>query len=464
MEEKRTSLLIVEDDEGIRGQLRWALASEYDIHLATDGQEALEVFARVRPGVVTLDLGLPPKPNGAEEGLRVLAGVLGLDPTAKVIVLTGNAGKEHALEAIQLGAFDYYLKPVEIEAFRTTVRRAAYLHELEAEVRARGAGLGLAGTFEGIIGTTSAMREIISSIERVAGSSATVLISGESGTGKELVARAIHARSPRRDRPFVPINCGAIPETLLESELFGHEKGAFTGAHVQRIGRLEAAEGGTVFLDEVGELTAALQVKLLRFLQDHQIERVGGRQPVSLDVRVVAATNADLTRAMSAGSFREDLFYRLSVVSIQVPPLRERREDIPPLAQAFFERYREECQRPRLRGFSPDARAAMAVYGWPGNVRELENKVKRAVIMANGPIITAEDLGLAGATHGTERSLRAERERVERTLVIEALKRTRGNVSQAARGLGISRPTLLAMLSRMGLEAHNFKEKKRAGS
>ncbi len=462
MEAHRPSLLVVEDNEAIRGQLLWALQSNYDVHQAGDGQQALETFARVRPGIVTLDLGLPPDPDGSGEGLRVLAGVLGLDPAAKVIVLTGNAERANALRAIQLGAFDYYLKPVEIEELRATVRRAAYLHELEREARAVSGSDTGAGVFEGIIGACAPMREVVGAIERVAGTSATVLVKGESGTGKELVARAIHARSARRDRPFVPINCGAIPETLLESELFGHEKGAFTGAHVQRAGRLEMAEGGTVFLDEIGELSLPLQVKLLRFLQDHQIDRVGGRQPLSLDVRVIAATNRDLTRAMAAGNFREDLFYRLSVVSLEIPPLRERQGDIALLAQAFLERCRAECQRPRLRGFAPEALAALEKCPWPGNVRELENKVKRAVIMADGPTITAEDLALEGPAPGTDRSLRAERERVERTLVIEAVKRTRGNVSRAARELGISRPTLTVMLSRMGVEPRDFKGKPQA--
>ncbi len=460
MEPKRVSLLIVEDDDAIRNQMQWALARDYDVHLAGGRLQALETFARIRPGIVTVDLGLPPQADGAEEGLRVLAGVLGLDPAAKVIVLTGNTERAHALRAIHLGAFDYYLKPVEIEELRATIRRAAYLQALEREARAAPGGEPWAGAFEGIVGACSRMREVVSAIGRVAESSATVLIRGESGTGKELVARAIHARSDRRGSPFVPIDCGAIPETLLESELFGHEKGAFTGAHIQRKGRLETAQGGTVFLDEIGELSPALQVKLLRFLQDHQIQRVGGRQAIALDVRVIAATNTDLARAIAVRTFREDLFYRLSVVSIQVPPLRERGEDVALLAQAFLERYRAQCQRPRLRGFSPDAEAVMGKYAWPGNIRELENKVQRAVIMADGPLLTAGDLGLAGATGGTERSLKAERERVERMLVIETLKRTRGNVSQAARDLRISRPTLISMLSRMGMEVKDFKETK----
>ena len=458
----KTSLLIVEDDEGIRSQLRWALAGDYDVHLATNGQEGLEAFARAQPGVVTLDLGLPPHPDGAQEGLRVLAGVLSLAPTTKVIVLTGNTDKANALKAIRLGAFDYYLKPVEIEEFRTTVRRAAYLHGLERDARVAASGDG--GPYEGIIGGCAAMREVLGTIDRVAGTNATVLIQGESGTGKELVARAIHARSARKDRAFVPINCGAIPETLLESELFGHEKGAFTGAHVQRTGRLETADGGTVFLDEIGEMSLGLQVKLLRFLQDHQIERVGGRLLIRLDVRVIAATNSDLPQAMTAGAFREDLFYRLSVVSIALPPLRERQEDVLLLALTFLDRYRAECQRPRLRGFAPDAEEAIKNYAWPGNVRELDNKVKRAVIMASGHTLTAEDLGLAGVTRGTEGSLKAERERVERVLAIEALKRTQGNVSQAARDLGISRPTLNSLLARMAVDARDFKKRKAAES
>ena len=462
MEGKKVGVMVVEDDAGIRILLRRALDADYEVHLAGDGREALEIFARVRPGVVTLDLGLPPDPQGTEEGFHVLADVLALDPTAKVIVVTGNAEKAHALEAIRMGAFDYYLKPVELEEFCTTVRRAAYLHGLEEEARARAADVAGRDPFEGILAVCERMRAVMGDIERVAKTDATVLIQGETGTGKELVAKAIHARSARRAHPFVPINCGAIPETLLESELFGHEKGAFTGANIQRKGQLETAQGGTAFLDEIGELSPAFQVKVLRFLQDHQVQRVGGRQQIPLDVRVIAATNRDLAQALAQGSFREDLFYRVSVVTLQLPPLRERGEDIPLLAEAFLEQYRKECERPRLSGFARDARAAMAKYGWPGNVRELENKVKRAVIMAPGGLVTAEDLGLAGASRWTERALKAEKERVERTLVIEALKRHRGNLSQAALDLGISRPTLNAVLARMGVVARDFKRPKKA--
>ena len=460
MEQKRACVLVVEDDPGIRVLLRRALVDDYDVHLAGDGREALETFARVRPGIVTLDLGLPPRPQGAEEGLRVLAAVLGLDPAVRVIVLTGNTDKANALRAVQMGAFDYYLKPVELEDFCIRVRRAAFLRQLEEEEEPA-QETGGPGSLEGILGVTLRIREVMGVVERVAVTDTTVLIQGESGTGKELVASAIHARSARRDQPFVPINCGAIPETLLESELFGHEKGAFTGADFQRKGRLETAQGGTLFLDEIGELSPPLQVKLLRFLQDHQIERVGGRELIPLDVRVIAATNRDLSRALAVGKFRQDLFYRIGVVTIDIPPLRERRGDIPMLAQSFLEQFRAECGRPQLKGFTRDAQSALRNHAWPGNVRELENKVKRAVIMATGGLITTGDLGLEGAPGSTESALKAERDHVDHALVLGALRRYRGRLNVVAEELGISRPTLNKILERIGVEARDFKKPKR---
>jgi len=406
--------------------------------------------------VVSLDLGLPPSPEGAEEGLKALDEILRVAPSTKVVVVTGNTDRENALKAIQLGAFDYHLKPVDLDEYKVVLRRAGYLRELTQESEAAARSMEASIRFEEILGNTPRMREIFGVIQRVAKTDATVLIEGESGTGKELIARAIHHRSSRRNGPFVAINCGAIPETLLESELFGHEKGAFTGAHVQRKGKLEVASGGTLFLDEIGELPVLLQVKLLRFLQERTIERIGGRELIALDLRIIAATNRDLKAHLQKGLFREDLFYRLSVVAVQVPPLRERGEDVLLLANTFLQRSAKEDRR-RVR-FGPDAVAAIVAYGWPGNVRELENKVRRAVIMARGRVIEPADLDLTPAEPAQVGSLRETRERVERQALVEVLSRHRGNVSQAARELKVSRPTLHGLLDKHDINAKDFRQ------
>jgi len=378
-------------------------------------------------------------------------------------VITGNGQADAALEAIRQGAFDYYQKPIDVEELRVMLRRAAHIHRLEQGNEIRQRRREMVGRFEDLLGTSSGMREVFGLIERVATSSTTVLITGESGTGKELIARAIHAKSPRRDGPFIPINGGAIPETLLESELFGHEKGAFTGAHVRRQGRVEQADGGTLFLDEVGELPLTLQVKLLRFLQEREIERVGGRQRILVNVRVIAATNTDLRKGIEAGRFRDDLYYRLSVVTLAMPPLRERGEDVLLLADAFLRRFRHEGNGKRVRGFSPEALAALWAHTWPGNVRELENRVQRAVIVAAGPVLTPADLELAPAAPG-KLNLKEARERVERKVVVEALVRCKGNITQAAREMEITRPTLHALMNKYGLRADQFRESTEAST
>ena len=408
-------LLIVEDDEAIRTQLKYALRDRYALWFAENRVEALALVEEVGPDVVSLDLGLPPHPETAEEGLRALEDILRAGPTTKVVVLTGSGDRVNARRAIALGAFDYLAQ----------------------------------------------LREIFSMVSLVAKTEVTVLIQGESGTGKELVARAVHGKSLRKNAPFVAINCGAIPETLLESELFGHEKGAYTGAHVQRKGKLELADGGTVFLDEVAEMPTSLQVKLLRFLQERTVERLGGRQSIPVDVRIIAASNKDLKDEIAAGGFREDLYFRLSVVTITLPPLRERAEDIGMLANTFLRRAGQEYRR-KLR-FSREAIAAVAKYQWPGNIRELENSIQRASIMARGRFIESADLGIPSAGLPEHVSLREARNRVERQVVVDALTRTRGNISRAATELGVSRPTLHSLLDKHGIDSRELRPARAIG-
>jgi two-component system, NtrC family, response regulator len=383
-------LLVVDDDEAIRTQLKYALRDDFTLSLAEDRRAALAALETERPQLVSLDLGLPPAADSAEEGLRTLEEILAKAPATKVVVLTGNGDRANAIRAIQLGAFDYQLKPIDTTSLKVVLQRAAYLQSLEADAEKDAQAQETAVRFEEILGTTPAMREIFGVIKRVSKTDATVLIQGESGTGKELLARAVHSNSRRKSRPFVAINCGAIPETLLESELFGHEKGAYTGAHVQRKGKLELANGGTLFLDEIGEMSVPLQVKLLRFLQERQLERVGGRETIGVDARVIAATNKDLRAELQASRFREDLYYRLSVVNINVPPLRDRGEDVVLLANAFLRKQAQE-QRRKVR-FSRDAVEALARYQWPGNVRELENVIERLLVVSRYGVIDVKHL------------------------------------------------------------------------
>jgi two-component system NtrC family response regulator len=457
-DQHRPRVLIVDDQEGIRTQLRWGLADQFDVVLAGTTEEATHAVRNQLFDAVTLDLGLPPDPDGATEGLRLLEEWLVHDPAMKVVVLTGNADHQNALRAVQLGAFDYYLKPVKLDELRVILDRACNLARLDREAFSKGAAVSPPAEGDEILGDGLAMRRIFDTIKRVARTDVTVLISGESGTGKELVARAIHAKSPRRAQPFVAINCGAIPENLVESELFGHEKGSFTGAHAQRKGRLEIADAGTVFLDEVAELPAPVQVKLLRVLQERKLERVGGRELIPLDVRILAATNRDIKKETSEGRFREDLYYRLVVVTIRTPPLRERLEDLPLLAFHFLERFSAEY-KVRAKVFSSDSLSAMRTYAWPGNVRELENKIKRAVIMAKGRRITPADLDLAADVAQVEPpSLKAARSETERRLLMEALQRHRGNISQAAKAIQISRPAFHELLAKHEIRADDYKK------
>jgi len=440
-------LLIVEDDEEIRTQMKWALGKDYEILLVENRAAAVEMFRSSRPAVVLLDLGLPPKPGSSEEGLAALSEILALDRLAKIIIVTGQNEKEIALQAVGAGAYDFLCKPIEMDELKLVLKRCFHLAGLEREYRAMRELLH-ADSFEGMLGNSRPMLGVFEAIRKVATTDVPVLILGESGTGKEMVAHAIHQRSNRKNGPFVPINCSAIPETLLESELFGHEKGAFTGAHIQRKGRIESAAGGTLFLDEIGEIPPQLQVKLLRFLQEQRIARIGGRDEFHVDTRVVTATNVDLKKAMAAGTFREDLFYRLSVVQISMPPLRERENDISLLAQAFLNRFTTEVPKKGL-AFDRDAIRAINAHQWPGNVRELENSVRRAVIMAEGKHLTAKDLGLTSAITGNVATLKSAREALEREFIQRALRKHAGKITAAATDLGVSRPTLYELMEKL---------------
>ncbi|HJU17010.1 MAG TPA: PEP-CTERM-box response regulator transcription factor [Stellaceae bacterium] len=445
----KPKLLVVEDDDGLIRQYRWAFP-EYQVSMAQTREAACAIVGREHPPVAVIDLGLPPDPDGASEGLALIRDILALMPDAKVIVATGSAEVGHALEAIAGGAFDFYQKPVDIAVLRVMIERAHRLYRLEAENR-RLRALPRPSPIERIVTGDEAMLKVCRSIEKLAATDVTVLILGDSGTGKEALANALHELGPRAGQPFVPINCAAIPDTLLESELFGHERGAFTGAIKRTIGKVESAHGGTLFLDEIGDLPHPLQVKLLRFLQDQMIERVGGRQPIQVDVRIVCATNQDLSEKMQRGEFREDLFYRLNEVIIRVPPLRQRGGDAVLLANHFLNRFAPQFGRP-IKGFSAAALAAVTAHPWPGNVRELENRVKRAVVMSEGRVIEPADLELAAPLEESiDLDIRAARSRAEREVIELALAQCNGIISTAAKLLKISRPTLYALMEAHGI-------------
>ena len=440
-------LLVVEDDPGLQSQLRWSFEG-YEVLVAEDRKQAIAALRRHEPPVVTLDLGLPPDPANASEGLRTLDEILHLAPHTKVIVVTGNDDRSNALKAIAAGAYDFYQKPVDPEMLGLIVARAARLAELEAENRRL--AQAERSPLEGIVGASPQMLQVSRMVEKVAPSEVTTLILGESGTGKELIARALHDLSPRREGPFVAINCAAIPGDLLESELFGHEKGAFTGAAKQTRGKVEYAEGGTLFLDEIGDMPLALQAKMLRFLQERVIERIGGRRPIPVDTRIVCATHQDLKALMGERSFREDLYYRISELVIELPPLREREGDRLLLARSFLERFGAHNGR-SFTGFTEDAVAAIEAHPWPGNVRELENTVRRAVVMAEGKRITAEALGLSVAEASAPLNLRQVREQAESAALHQALALYANNISRAAEALGVSRPTVYDLMKKYGL-------------
>jgi len=443
-------LLVVEDDAGLQKQLKWSF-DDLEVVIAGDREAALVAVRRYEPPVVTLDLGLPPDADGASEGLATLEQILALAPATKVIVVSGNQDRANAVQAVAAGAYDYYHKPIEPEILRLIVNRAMHLHQLEAENRRLQQPQG--GALAGIITGSAVMQKVCRTVEKVAPVDATVLLLGDSGTGKELLARALHDLSPRAKERFVAINCAAIPENLLESELFGYEKGAFTGASKQTKGKIEYAHQGTLFLDEVGDLPFALQAKLLRFLQERVVERLGGREEIPVDVRVVCATHQDLRRLIEAGRFREDLFYRISEITIDIPALKAREGDSVLLAHAFLERYGKQYNK-TLKGFTPDALNAIKCHAWPGNVREMENCIKRAVIMSDEIRISAADLGLPlGKEESVLLNLRQAREIAEREAVSRALARVNGNVARAAELLGVSRPTLYDLVNRFGIQA-----------
>lgn len=452
MGEEKKKLLIVEDDPGLQKQLRWSFDA-YEVLVAGDRESALALIRRHEPAVVTMDLGLPPDPDGVSEGFSTLEQILALAPDTKIIVLTGQHEHANAVQAIGMGAYDFNQKPFDPEMLGLMIKRAFYLHALQQENH-RMQLTAVESPLSGIVSRDPGLAKVCRNIEKVAPSNVSVMLLGESGTGKEVFARALHKLSPRSEKRFMAINCAAIPEHLLESELFGYEKGAFTGAAKQTLGKIESADGGTFFLDEVGDLPMSLQAKLLRFLQERVIERVGGREEISVDVRIVCATHQKLKELIESGRFREDLYYRLSEIVVMIPPLRERVGDPTMLAHHFKNKFSEQNKRASM-SFSPDALVAIANYDWPGNVREMENCIKRAVIMADSAQITAEDLGLPIVLDEKEEdpiNLRQVREEAEYKALVRVLAKSDGSIVKAAEMLGVSRPTLYDLLSRHGLK------------
>jgi two-component system NtrC family response regulator len=441
-------LLIVEDDPGLRSQLRWCF-DNYEVVFAEDREAALAQVRRHEPAVILQDLGLPPDPDGVEEGMATVSDILSLASESKIIVVTGNGDEQAAVRAIGLGAYDFYSKPVETDTLKLIVSRAFHVARLERENRRLLANSGQ--PLDGLITASHNMLRACSLLERVAGTDATTLLQGETGTGKEVMAQGLHRLSPRCEGRFVAINCAAIPENLLESELFGYERGAYTGAHKQTKGKLELAHGGTLFLDEIGDMPVSLQSKLLRFLQSRTLERVGGREEIPVDVRVVCATHRDLSELIESGEFREDLYYRISEVTVGIPPLRERGEDAVLLARHFLHRSAARHGRP-VKDFTDDALAAIRGYRWPGNVRELENKVNSAVILADGKLVGKDELGLSGAADAMSvLNLREARDNAEREAIDRAFVIADSNISRTAELLGVSRPTLYSLLKKHGI-------------
>ena len=451
MAETKEKLLIVEDDTGLQSQLKWSF-EDFDVEVAEDRDSAIAQLRRLEPPVVTLDLGLPPDPGGVTEGFGLLEEMLALAPDTKVIVVTGHNDRTNAMRAIAMGAYDFYEKPIDPDLLGITIQRGARLYQIEQENRRLQSGHG-ESALEGLIASSPEMLKVCRTVEKLAPTDVSTLILGESGTGKEVLVKALHHLSDRSDKRLVAINCAAIPEALLESELFGYEKGAFTGAAKTTPGKIEVANGGILFLDEVGDLPMALQAKLLRFLQERVIERIGGRSEIAVDVRVICATHRDLPELIQAGQFREDLYYRINEATIKVPPLRERQGDDLLLARALLERFATQLKRP-IKGFTPQAIEAIEAYGWPGNVRELENRVKRAVIMADGSQISLDDLELPSKEGGGDQepfNLREVREQAESRAILRALARTDGNVSKTSELLGVTRPTLYNLMKKYGI-------------
>ncbi|WP_251358703.1 PEP-CTERM-box response regulator transcription factor [Kangiella sp. TOML190] len=449
MTQNKLDLLVIEDDAGLQKQLKWSF-DEYNVVVANNHQEAIVELRRFQPKVVTLDLGLPPDPANASVGLALLDEILKLAPTTKVIVVTGNDQREVALSAVEKGAYDYYQKPIQVEELSLIVKRAFELAELEEDNR--NLFKRQTSSFHGIIASSPEMLSVCQKVEKVAPTNVSVLLYGDSGTGKELLARAIHEISPRKEQKMVAINCAAIPDNLLESELFGYEAGAFTGANKQTIGKIESANGGTLFLDEIGDMPLSLQAKLLRFLQERQIERVGGRDSIAVDVRIVAATHQPLTELVENGDFREDLFYRLSEIGLEIPSLAKRNGDVVLIGRSLLDKYGKQYGR-NLRGFTSDAVHAMESYSWPGNVRELENKIKSAVVMSENPQISAHDLQIGeDQLEEMPLNLRQVREAAESKAIQRAIVLSNGNISNASKLLGVTRPTLYSLMDKYGIQ------------
>jgi len=449
-------ILIVEDNPDIQRQMKWGLSKEFTVLPASDRKSAIALFEKNLPRVVTLDLGLPPDEDGTGEGFACLREIIEKSPHTNVIVITGNDDRENALKAVQMGAYDYFLKPVDMDEIKIIIRRAIHLAYLEEENRNLHTLLNNEIGFAGMIGQSPQMLKVFDTIRKVSTTDVTVLITGESGTGKELVANAIHKLSSRNSGPFVPINCAAIPETLLESELFGHEKGSFTGAYAMKRGKVEYAHKGTLFLDEVSELSHNLQAKLLRFLQEKKIQRIGGHQNIEVDTRILAATNLDMQEAIKTGGFREDLFYRLSVITINLPPLRERGQDIRLIANVSLERYKT-AMRKKIIDFSPEALYAIENYSWHGNVRELEHRIQSAVVMTESGFIEPYALGLGEPPavkmdNKASMTLKDARKAIEIKLIEKVLNKHRGRIKEASKELGVSRPTLYDLITKYGLD------------
>lgn len=446
--EKNKILLVIEDDPGIQKQLKWGF-DQYQVVIAGDREETITAIRRFMPSVVTLDLGLPPDPTNASEGLAILKDILQLAPATKVIVVTGNDERKNAMKAVALGAYDFYQKPVDLDILNLIIARAFQLNQLERDniILHKNAVEPL----KGIIGTSVKMQQLSKMIEKIAPTNVTTLLLGESGTGKEVLAKAIHGLSHRSDKPFVAVNCAAIPETLLESELFGYEKGAFTGATKQTKGKIEYAEGGTFFLDEIGDLPFPLQAKLLRFIQERTIERLGGHTEIVVDVRIICATHQNIQKQIDDGMFREDLYYRINEITVNIPPLREREGDAIVIATALLRRFSDENGK-NIKGFAQGAAELIENYQWPGNIRQLENKIKRAVIMADDTILTAEDLDLGEANEEKmPLNLKKVREIAETNAIKRALSYTNNHVSNAAKLLGVTRPTLYSLFTKYGI-------------
>lgn len=451
MSDLKRTLLIVEDDPGLQSQLRWSFEG-FDVHIAGDRESALAIVKKKGPQVVTLDLGLPPDPGGTSEGMATLNEILAIAPRTKIIVITGNDDSDNPVKAIGFGAYDFYQKPIEPEILTLVVERAFKLYSLEEENR-KLARQHITNPLDGVVAASPEMHKVCRMVEKLAPTDITTLLLGESGTGKEVLARALHALSPRADKPFIAVNSAAIPENLLESELFGYEKGAFTGATKTTKGKFECADGGTFFLDEIGDLPMPLQAKMLRFLQERTVERIGGREEIPVDVRIVCATHQNIQKQVESGDFREDLFYRINEMTIDIPPVRERTGDVPVLARMLVDKFAKQLKS-EVKGFSDEAIAAMEAHPWPGNVRELENRIKRAVVMAEGVLVREEDLELDAAEQRAEKAktLREVREEAERLAIGRALAEADGNVSKAAELLDVTRPTLYSLLGKFDLK------------